>query len=208
MRLPITRERIRTHFHYGWWQYALLIGLAIFGWNLLYTTTRYRSPEALKVEWYCQGAVSMEAQAQLDALLEELRLQLFPEMEEVTFTTIVYDQTYGDMQLLVWSSAGQGDLYMLEREQFQNLASGGGLADLTPYIESGALSTGDMDLSAGYVTAPETGRKYLMGIPVDSLMGLEAYGIVPEGMVMGLLANGGNLDNTAKLMQWLIDNMR
>ena len=24
MRLPITRERIRTHFHYGWWQYALL----------------------------------------------------------------------------------------------------------------------------------------------------------------------------------------
>ena len=130
MRLPITRERIRTHFHYGWWQYALLIGLAIFGWNLLYTTTRYRSPEALKVEWYCQGAVSMEAQAQLDALLEELRLQLFPEMEEVTFTTIVYDQTYGDMQLLVWSSAGQGDLYMLEREQFQNLASGGGLADL------------------------------------------------------------------------------
>lgn len=208
MRLPITRERIRTHFHYGWWQYALLIGLAIFGWNLLYTTTRYRSPEALKVEWYCQGAVSMEAQAQLDALLEELRLQLFPEMEEVTFTTIVYDQTYGDMQLLVWSSAGQGDLYMLEREQFQNLASGGGLADLTPYIESGALSMGDMDLSAGYVTDTETGKKYLMGIPVDSLTGLEAYGIVPEGMVMGLLANGGNLDNTAKLMQWLIDNMR
>ena len=63
MRLPITRERIRTQFPYGWWQYALLIGRAIFGWNLLYTTTRYRSPEALKVEWYCQGAVSMEAQA-------------------------------------------------------------------------------------------------------------------------------------------------
>ena len=56
MRLPITRERIRTHFHYAWWQYVLLVCLAVFGWNLLYTTTRYRSPEALKVEWYCQGA--------------------------------------------------------------------------------------------------------------------------------------------------------
>ena len=55
MRLPITRERIRTHFHYAWWQYVLLVCLAIFGWNLLYTTTRYRSPESLKVEWYCQG---------------------------------------------------------------------------------------------------------------------------------------------------------
>ena len=53
MRLPITRERIRTHFHYAWWQYVLLVCLAIFGWNLLYTTTRYRSPESLKVEWYC-----------------------------------------------------------------------------------------------------------------------------------------------------------
>ena len=52
MRLPITRERIRNHFHYAWWQYVLLVCLAVFGWNLLYTTTRYRSPESLKVEWY------------------------------------------------------------------------------------------------------------------------------------------------------------
>lgn len=208
MRLPITRERIRTHFHYAWWQYLLLVCLAVFGWNLLYTTTRYRSPEELKVEWYCQGLVDSQTQEKLDALMEQLRLELFPDMEEVTFTPIAYDQTYGDMQLMVWASAGQGDLYMLERDQFQNLASGGAMAQLTPYIESGALSTGDIDLSAGYVTDPETGKKYLMGIPTDSLTGLTAYGINSEGCVMGLLANGGNIDNTLKLMQWLIDNMQ
>ena len=104
--------------------------------------------------------------------------------------------------------ASQGDLYLLQREPFQNLASGGAMAQLTPYIESGALTTGDIDLTAGYVTDPETGKKYLMGVPTDSLTGLEAYGINPEGCVMGLLASGGNLDNTLKLMQWLIDNMR
>lgn len=208
MRLPITRERIRTHFHYAWWQYLLLVCLAVFGWNLLYTTTRYRSPEELKVEWYCQGLVDSQTQEKLDALMEQLRLELFPDMEEVTFTPIAYDQTYGDMQLMVWASAGQGDLYMLERDQFQNLASGGAMAQLTPYIESGALLTGDIDLSAGYVTDPETGKKYLMGIPTDSLTGLTAYGINSEGCVMGLLANGGNIDNTLKLMQWLIDNMQ
>ena len=70
MRLPITRERIRTHFHYAWWQYVLLVCLAVFGWNLLYTTTRYRSPEALKVEWYCQGVVDAQSQEKLDALME------------------------------------------------------------------------------------------------------------------------------------------
>ena len=143
MRLPITRERIRTHFHYAWWQYVLLVCLAIFGWNLLYTTTRYRSPESLKVEWYCQGVVAPQAQDKLDALMEQLRLELFPDMEEVTFTSVAYDQTYGDMQLMVWSSASQGDLYLLQREPFQNLASGGAMAQLTPYIESGALTTGD-----------------------------------------------------------------
>ena len=51
----------------------------------LYTTTRYRSPEALKVEWYCQGVVDAQSQKKLDALMEQLRLELFPEMEEVTF---------------------------------------------------------------------------------------------------------------------------
>ena len=208
MRLPITRERIRNHFHYAWWQYVLLVCLAVFGWNLLYTTTRYRSPESLKVEWYCQGLVDTQAQEELDALMEQLRLELFPEMEEVTFTAVAYDQTYGDMQLMVWVSAGQGDLYMLEREQFENLASAGAMAPLTPYIESGALQTGEIDLMAGYVTDPETGEKYLMGVPTDSLTGLQAYGIDPEGHVLSLLSNGGNLDNTVKLMQWLIDNMQ
>lgn len=208
MRVPITRERIRNHFHYAWWQYVLLVCLAVFGWNLLYTTTRYRSPESLKVEWYCQGLVDTQAQEELDALMEQLRLELFPEMEEVTFTAVAYDQTYGDMQLMVWVSAGQGDLYMLEREQFENLASAGAMAPLTPYIESGALQTGEIDLTAGYVTDPETGEKYLMGVPTDSLTGLQAYGIDPEGHVLSLLSNGGNLDNTVKLMQWLIDNMQ
>lgn len=208
MRLRITRERIRNHFHYAWWQYVLLVCLAVFGWNLLYTTTRYRSPESLKVEWYCQGLVDTQAQEELDALMEQLRLELFPEMEEVTFTAVAYDQTYGDMQLMVWVSAGQGDLYMLEREQFENLASAGAMAPLTPYIESGALQTGEIDLTAGYVTDPETGKKYLMGVPTDSLTGLQAYGIDPEGHVLSLLSNGGNLDNTVKLMQWLIDNMQ
>ena len=48
MRLPITREHIRTHFHYAWWQYVLLVCLAIFGWNLLYTTTATAVPNPSK----------------------------------------------------------------------------------------------------------------------------------------------------------------
>ena len=56
-KMPITGRKIRNHFHYSFWKYLLLIVIAMFGWNLLYTTTRYRSPENLKVEFYAEGNI-------------------------------------------------------------------------------------------------------------------------------------------------------
>lgn len=207
-KMPITKKRIWNHFTYAWWQYVLLIAVAIFGWNLLYTTTRYRSPEHLKVEWYGEGFVASDAPKSIDALMVELQQTLFPDMEEVTFTSIGYDETYGDMQLMVWASAGQGDLYMLTLERFQNLAQGGALLDLQPYIDDGTLNVEGIDLKNGYVTVNETGKKYLIGIPTDTLTGLEAYGLMPGGMTLSLLASGGNIENALKLMNWLLDEMR
>lgn len=208
LKLPVTKRRIRNHFTYAWWQYVLLVGLAIFGWNLLYTTTRYRSPEELKVEWYCEAALSLEGQARLTALMEELRPELYPDMEEVSFTPVGYDETYGEMQLFVWASAGQGDLYMLTQERFKSLASGGAMADLQPYIDDGTLDVEGIDLKGGYFTDSETGERRLVAIPADQLTGLAEYEISPEGMYIGLLANGGNLDNAAKLLGWLVTNMK
>lgn len=207
LSFPITKKRIRNHFTYAWWQYVLLISVAIFGWNLIYTTTRYRSPEHLKVEWYCEGVTSTETDKMLNELMESVRLELFPDMEEVTFTSVAYDDQYGDMQLMVWSAAGQGDLYTLSKSRFESLALNGGMLELQPYIDDGTLNVDGIDLKNGYVTDPETGKKYLMGIPADTLTGLEQYGIACTGRVMSVLSAGGNTDNTLKLMQWLIDHM-
>jgi hypothetical protein len=208
MKLPITKRRVRNHLTYAWWQYVLLVCLAVFGWNLIYTTTRYRSPEHLKVEWYGEGYVATEQQEQIDALLAGLHGELFPDMEEVTFTPVAYDDTYGNMQLIVWASAGQGDLYTLSEEAYKNLASSGAMLDLQPYIDDGTLNVEGIDLKKGYVTDSETGKRYLTGIPMDSLTGLESYGLAPQGKVMSILASGGNTENTMKLMKWLLENMR
>ena len=208
MKLPITKRRVRNHLAYAWWQYVLLVCIAVFGWNLIYTTTRYRSPEPLKVEWYGEGYVTAEQQAQIDAMLDRLHGELFPDMEEVTFTPVAYDDTYGDMQLFVWASAGQGDLYTLSAEAYKNLASGGVMLDLQPYVDDGTLNVEGLDLKNGYVTDNETGKRYLMGIPMDSLAGLESYGVATQGKVMSILVNGGNTENTMKLMKWLLENMR
>lgn len=208
MRLPITRERIRNHLHYAWWQYAALIAGAIIFWNLLYTTTRYRTPEYLKVEFYCEAAATNEDMDRIDAMLEEVRQQHMPDMEEVTFTTVGYDDTYGQMQLMVWMAAGQGDLYMLSTEKFLGVADQGSMIDLQPYVDSGLLNVEGIDLSAGYVTISDTGERILAGIPADSLSGFHDYALVGEDHVLSILNDCGSEENTLKLLNWFLENMK
>ncbi|MEG0864177.1 MAG: hypothetical protein RSE58_10430 [Clostridia bacterium] len=208
LRMPITKRIIKNHFLYAWWQYVLIIGISIFGWNLLFTTTHYRSPENLKVEWYSEGYALPESPKSIDDLIATVHQEVLPDMEEVTFTPIGYDETYGDMQMMVWVSAAQGDLYMLTLERFQSLGQGGALLDLQPYVDDGTLKVEGIDLTNGYVKDAETGKKYLLGIPTDSLKELEAYGFVPGGETLSLLAAGGNIENTIKLMNYLLTEMK
>ncbi|HPR79298.1 MAG TPA: hypothetical protein PLR69_11935, partial [Candidatus Limiplasma sp.] len=150
LRMPITKSKIRNHFHYSFWKYLVLIVIALFGWNLIYTSTRYQSPDNLKVEFYAEaGAIGGK---DLQALADQIHTEIMPEMEEVTASTITYDQTYGDMQLTVWVSAAQGDVYLLSGTRFKSLASNDALMDLQPYIDNSTLNVDGLDLSKGYYT--------------------------------------------------------
>lgn len=208
LKLPVTKQRIRTHFTYAWWQYVLLIALSVFGWNLLFSTTQYRSPDHLKVEWYSESISTVETQAAADELLRAVKDKLLPDMEEVTFVPVAYDEQYGDMQLFVWANAAQGDIYTLSKAHMKLLADNGGMADLQPYVDNGTLNVEGIDLTGGYYTNADTGEQYLGAIPMDSLKGLARLGIVPEGQLMGLLAANGNDENCLKLMNWILENMK
>ena len=207
-KFPITKQRIRNHFQYFWWQYAALVLVAVLGRNLVYTVTRYRSPEHLKVEWYYEGVTSMDTQAKTRTLLDEVWADLFPEMEEVTFTLVGMDESYGQIQLTVWAAAGQGDLYMLSPESFQGLAGSGSFVNLQPYVDNGTLNVEGIDLTSGYVTDFETGETVLAGIPTNSLPGFLKYDVDYRDKYMSLLITGGNDENAIKLMAYFLDNMR
>jgi len=206
--LKITKTRIRNHFHYFWWQYMVLVLAAILGWNLIYTTTRYQSPEHLKIEWFYEGATTNETDAKTAAFLESVTPELFPEMEEVTFTLVGMDDQYGQMQLMVWSVAGQGDLYMLTEANFSSMVGNGVMCNLLPYVEDGTLNIDGINVEDYYMVDQETGEKVLVGIPTDSLQGLLDLHVDPAGKAMGLLINGGNTENAVKLMAYLLDNMK
>ena len=207
IKTPLTKQRLRTHFTYHLWKYLLAAALTVFCVNLLYTTTRYRSPNDQRLEWY-YGGYQLDGEKNIDSLMDDLHQSLFSDLEEVEFRTVMLDQTYGSMQLMVWVSAGEGDLFMLDSEYFSQLAQSEGFAELTPYIESGTLNVDGMDLSAGYVINQDTGKKILYGIPASQLPGLQEYGLICDDFCLGVSVAGENEEEAIRLLQWLIDNLR
>ena len=206
--LPITKQRISSHFMYGWWQYVLLVVIAVFTFNILYTTTKYRSPEHLVVEWYYEGGLLEENEKKVSTYLETVKQNKLSSMEVVELIPTVLDDTYGSMQLMTWVSGGQGDLFQLTPTYFKQLASTSAVIDLQPYIDNGSLQVQGISLENGYVTETETGNVYLKGIPTDQLTSLSEYGIANKKMFLSVLANGGNVDNTIILLNELIRTMK
>lgn len=204
MNLRIDKERIRTHFTYSWWQYLILVVVAIFGWNLLYTSTGYRSPANLKMDFYYQGPVSDEIQNNVTALVREICDEIKPEIEEITFVQTAMDETYGPMQLTVWIAAGEGDLYLLDYDNFQQTSAG--MIDLQPYIDDGTLPVGEnFKLKRGQVRDEELGRKVQYGIPAENLPGITELGLETKNKVFSVLAAGGNVDATVQLLAKMME---
>lgn len=205
MNPPISKERIRIHFTYHWWKYILIGVAAFFFWNLLYTTTHYRSPENKRIDWYYQDMFTAEAEKNAVDWMNRQKDTILEDVEECTLTQTGTDATYGVVQLTTWMAAGQGDLYQLTAEQFKSLTENGVFINLAPYIEQGLLQVDGLKLLE---CTYEDGTKGPCGIYGDALTGLTELGLHGDGMILGILVNCGNELNTVKLLNQLISDMR
>lgn len=206
-RFPISMDKIKHHFQYSWWKYALILVAAFLGWNLVHTVTRYQSPEHLKVEFYYCG-FKAPAEKDIDQLMDELHQTLLSDMEEVTFTEMVLDSdSYSEMTLFVRAVSGEGDVYMLDKNSYQRQGAGL-MMDLTPYVESGEIQVGDIDLSGAYVKDPDTGMKELAGIPAASLTKFQEYGLYHDGMYLCMPVSCENVPNAIKLINYFLAEMK
>lgn len=207
LRIPITKERIRNHFQYSAWKYVLLVAATLLAVNLICTMTAYRTPNELKIEFYTDQYLT-DNDALAEELMEKIHQEALPEMEEVTILRMALDETYGDMQLMTWISAGEGDVYLLDKEKFTSLASEGAMLDLQPLIEQGLLHVEGLTLEGGYVTDSETGARTLRGIPAEQLKGFTDYLIYPKDQMLGIMAASGNEENAIKFLDYLLTNLR
>ncbi|MBE5779867.1 MAG: hypothetical protein E7331_11140 [Clostridiales bacterium] len=206
-KFPITWDRIRNHFTYSWWIYVLVLAVGIFGWNLIYTITRYQSPEHLKVEFYYTGS-RIEMLEDIHQLMDEIHEDLFPEMEVVEYVELgLMNDHYSSMTLTMKTMNGEGDVYLMDEANFREQALNV-MIDLGPYVESGEIDVGDLDVSSGYVTDPETGKHHLFGIPASHLKGFEKYGVFVQDFYLCIPALNGNMDCAFSLMNYFLTEMK
>ena len=205
----ITRDRIQNHFTYSWWKYALLFAVAIFGWNIIYTTTKYQAPSDRRLGIYF---VTHFIGADTTDWIEQETLRRDETLEEVSCISIALggeeDQYYADVQLSTYIAAGEGDIYIMTKEKFRNYAAMDGLIALEDLVASRTINTGDMDLSKGYVKNDETGEVELYGIPADSLYGLLEKGIDNKDLYICIMAHAKNEPAAERFINWFIQEMK
>lgn len=204
MKTPITWANIKKHMTYNWWKYILVIILAGFGVDILFTVTRYVVPDEKKVEVYAYGYVADEP---FNEYLKGIWEEETPEMEAVSAMAIMPDEQYGDMVLQVRLMANEGDIFILPREQFMNTADNGFMMDLETDAEIASL-IGEKNLSVqtGRRTVEGRDGAHLYGIPVSQLPGLQQFVLAEDGFVCVYVANG-NEENVMRIMRRLVRDM-
>ena len=202
MKTPVNRRTLKQHLTYNWWKYLLLLVIGVFGVDLLYTVTAPRSPADKKVDFYISGNVDTE---KLEAYTEKVRTQEMPNLETIQTVTLYMDDQYGPMQLMTYIAAGEGDVYLLGRENFLSLASEDAFVPLETNPELMETLSG-VDLQRGWRKNTETGENHLYGIPQDKIPGLIRYAYCENGFLC-VLNSSKNEENALKFLNILCRDM-
>lgn len=202
MTLNLSKANIKTHFTYNWWKYVLAIPGIFLLWDLLFTTTHYRTPENQKLEWYYQGIVQYETEQRAAEIIADVAAAVADDVEETSFVIAGTDENYGVMQLYVWMAAGEGDIYTLTEAEFSK--DGTMMVPLQPYIDDGTLQVGNLNLKKGIVKDADTGEKVLCGIPGKYFPGLIEQGFDTTDMTFCVLVTGGNVDTSVKALNEML----
>lgn len=200
MKTPLTSKSLKHHLAYSWWKY-LLIALLAFGLvDLLYSVTTYRPPRDKTLGFFVYGHMDEQG---LNEWMENIRETEMPDLEEMRAQLLIEDDTYGPMQLMTYLAAGEGDVYLLPREEFLSYAANGSLVALENDAELMALfDAAGVSLQSGWRRETETGETHLYGIPQARLPGLSRYAWAQDGFVCVIITNGNN-ENAAKFLRIL-----
>lgn len=213
---PLNGKRIRDHFRYNFWMYLLAAVLSVFVWNMIYIQTEYRPPENKRIDIYVQ-TVETTAEA-IDALLLPVWQQAVPEMELVRAVTVMPSggaSYMGEMQLMTYLAAGEGDLYLLDAADFKRFAAQGAFMPLEAWVEQGDIRLNGLDVQSGWIASQQseevdgktvyTTERHLYGIPASGFRRFEeALDMRMDGKFAAVKVDNGNDEHVIPFLSYLI----
>jgi hypothetical protein len=200
MKTPLSRKSLKQHLTYYWWAYLLIAALAVGLVDLVYSVTAYRPPRDKTVGFFVYGLTKDE---DIQTYLDHVHETEMSDQEVLSFQTLGIDDTYGPMQLMTYLAAGEGDVYLLPREQFLNNASSGSLLPLEDKTEIISMfDEAGISLQKGWRRETDSGETHLYGIPQEKLPGLTQFAWAQDGYLC-VIVSSGNMDNALKFLRIL-----
>ena len=200
-------DQLKNHLTYSWWKYLILAIVVVLGWNLIYSATAYKPPADKQITIYfaLHGGIASES----TEYLRQTVLDNDPNLEDATVIAISYseDDYYGSMRLSTYMGAGEGDIYILQRDIFDGFAAGGGFVRFDEYLADGTLSLNGYDAGETGFMTDEDGVSGILYLPLENLYGLMDLGIDNRDLVLVVMGFSKNQDGAVRYVNWLFDNM-
>ena len=205
----ITKKRLKNHFAYSWWKYALAAVLSVMGVSLVFAATRYEPPADRQLTVYVLNDYTDAETMQAD-LWTRIK-EAHPEQEALFVQNIDLTDSsniYAPMQFSTYVAAQQGDVFLIPYDEMLKIVADGpenALVDLTAYIESGVIDVSGLDLSACMMEKLD-GTMGIYAVPADQLYGLRtAYYNDAKGSVLCIPIYSQNQDTAAEAIRILME---
>lgn len=168
--------------------------------------TAYRAPGDKRLDVYFVGTGVPE-----DTLtwFQDQILSLYEDsVEDSSCLAIVNtdENYYGAMQMTTYMAAGEGDIYLLPAEEFEQMKDSGGFAPLDAAIADGTIDLRGIDVSSA-VVYDEQGMPSSVAIPTESLYGLMDLGIDNRDAYLCVMITSQNQQTAFSFVNWIIENM-
>lgn len=207
----LTKKKLKNHFAYNWWKYALSAALSVMLVSVLFAVTEYRPPDDKKVELYVLNDYIDTETFQQDfwPLLQAEK----PEQEKLTVLNIDLtdgSNIYAPMQFSTYVAAQQGDLFLISREEMLKITADGAqdaLLELTAYLDDGTIHADGVDLAKGTLDRGD-GTTAVYAIPADTLTGLSRYNNNPQDSLLCIPMYTKNADSAAALIELMLEKLR
>ena len=207
----LTKKRLKNHFAYNWWKYALSAAISAMLVSVVFAVTEYRPPAEKKVELYVLNSY-IETETFQQDFWPELQARK-PEQEALTVLNINLTDSsniYAPMQFSTYVAAQQGDLFLISRDEMLKITYDGAqeaLVELTDYLDSGVIDAAGLDLAQGTLDrGDDTTAVY--AIPAGTLTGLSQYGNNPENSFLCIPLYTKNADTAAALIGLMVERLQ